>query len=312
MLSTVHESRCQQVLHSIPKQSAQLKVTYLGTSGWEISDGDIVILIDPYFSRLRRSDWDSTYIINSKVVKDTRKAFKRSDFIAPDSAAVNKHVKKVDYILVHHTHADHVLDVPYIAMKTGATIIGSESMANLMSACALSQKQMITVKGGEDYDFGNFSIKVIPSLHSPLMEKRYFDSNIIPKDIKLPLKLDDYVEGGSVAFLIRIGGYKILTSGSMNYIEKELQGLHPDIAIVGAAPSRKEIYDYAGRLMRVLNYPTIVLPTHWDDFNIPFEASQNKMLSQLQSFQQEIIKASPKTKVIIPQYFKPITIPLEK
>lgn len=58
----------------------------------------------------------------------------------------------------------------------------------------------------------------------------------------------------------------------MNYIEKELEGLHPDIAIVGANLSRKEIYDYEGRLMRVLNYPAIVFPTHWDDFNLPYTA----------------------------------------
>ncbi|WP_460764296.1 MBL fold metallo-hydrolase [Niabella terrae] len=117
------------------------------------------------------------------------------DFITPDTGIVNKYVKKVDYILVHHTHADHVLDVPYIALKTGANVLGNESTANLMVASGLPEKQIITVKGGEDYDFGTFSIKVIPSLHSPLMEKRYFDSRIIPKNTKIPLKLDDYVEG---------------------------------------------------------------------------------------------------------------------
>ncbi|GAB3016193.1 hypothetical protein GCM10027051_20540 [Niabella terrae] len=88
-----------------------------------------------------------------------------------------------------------MLDVPYIALKTGANVLGNESTANLMVASGLPEKQIITVKGGEDYDFGTFSIKVIPSLHSPLMEKRYFDSRIIPKNTKIPLKLDDYVEG---------------------------------------------------------------------------------------------------------------------
>ncbi|GAB3016189.1 hypothetical protein GCM10027051_20530 [Niabella terrae] len=95
----------------------------------------------------------------------------------------------------------------------------------------------------------------------------------------------------------------------MNYTERELQGLRPDVAIVGAAPSRKEIYDYAGRLMRVLNDPAIVIPTHWDDFNIPLEASQSERRQQLQSFEQEIINASPKTEVIIPQYFRPVILP---
>jgi len=107
-------------------------------------------------------------------------------------------------------------------------------------------------------------------------------------------------------FLIRFKGHEIFTSGSMKYIENELRGLHPDIAIVGAAPSRHEIYDYAGRLMRVLNYPSVVLPTHWDNFTIPYDAPEDEQLKQLESFKQEIIKASPKTKVIFPKYFQPI------
>jgi L-ascorbate metabolism protein UlaG (beta-lactamase superfamily) len=39
----------------------------------------------------------------------------------------DSHVKRADFILVTHTHYDHVLDVPYIATKTGATVIGTES-----------------------------------------------------------------------------------------------------------------------------------------------------------------------------------------
>jgi len=286
--------------------SSQLKIIYLGTAGWEITDDKTVILVDPYLSRLRRSFTDSTDSIMTQDTKDTRKAFGPDDFLESDTAVIDQHIKKADYILVHHSHRDHIMDVPYIALKTGATVIGTESTANLMVAYGVPEEQIITVKGGEDYDFETFSLKVMPGLHSPLFEKRYYDSRIIPKGIKPPLRHSDYVEGGSLNFLIRFKGHEIFTSGSMNYIERELQGLHPDIAIVGAAPSRHEIYDYAGRLMRVLNYPAVVLPTHWDNFTIPYDAPEDEQLKQLESFKQEIIKASPKTKVIIPKYFQPI------
>jgi hypothetical protein len=49
---------------------------------------------------------------------------------------------------------------------------------------------------------------------------------------------------------------------SMNYIEREIAGLHPDIALVGSGSSRKEIFDFTGRLMRALGCPAKVLPTH--------------------------------------------------
>jgi hypothetical protein len=60
--------------------------------------------------------------------------------------------------------------------------------------------------------------------------------------------------------------------------------------------------------MRALNYPPLVLPTHWDNFLQPYEASQQPALDALQSFIQEIAKALPKTRVVVPKYFEPITL----
>jgi L-ascorbate metabolism protein UlaG (beta-lactamase superfamily) len=277
--------------------SNYIRITYFGTAGWEITDGKTVILIDPYLSRLRRSDANKD---------DNRIVYGDSDFVALDTLTIDRHIKKADFILVHHSHRDHIMDVPYIAKKTGAIVIGHESTANTVRACGITDDHIITVKGGEDFDFGSFSLKVILSLHSPLDDKTYFDSRVFPKDKKPPLRPIDYVEGGSIAFLIRFRGYQILTSGSMNYIENELKGLKPDIAIVGANVSRKEIYDYAGRLMKVLGYPKIVLPTHWDDFTVPFEYPQTEKLEQLKSFIAEIKKSSPKTEVLLPKYFVPL------
>ena len=292
---------------SASQDSTQIIISYLGNAGWEITDGKIIILIDPYLSRLRRNY--SSNSIDSSFPGDNRRPLGENDIVEPDTAIINEHIKKADYILVHHSHRDHIMDVPYIALKTGAIVIGHESTANVMLAYGVSEEKIITVKGGEDYNFGNFSVKVIPSLHSPLYEKRYYDSRIFQKETKVPLRVKDFVEGGSLCFLLRFAGHEILTSGSMNYIEKELEGLHPDVAFVGALPSRNEIYDYEGRLMRVLNYPAIVFPTHWDNTNVPYEVPQDKELKQLDSFKEKIKKASPNTKIIVPEYFEPIKIP---
>jgi hypothetical protein len=112
-----------------------------------------------------------------------------------------------------------------------------------------------------------------------------------------------------LAYLIRINGHQILVFGGMNYIEREIEGLEPDVAVIGAGSSRKEIYDYTGRLMRALHSPALVLPTHWDNFLAPCSASQQTNLDALQSFVKEVVAASPKTKVIVPKYFEAIRVP---
>jgi hypothetical protein len=68
-------------------------------------------------------------------------------------------------------------------------------------------------------------------------------------------------EGGTLAYLIRFLNHQILAFGGNNYIEREIAGIEPDVVLVGASASRKEIYDYTGRLMRNLHHPAVVLPT---------------------------------------------------
>ena len=285
--------------------SAPVTLKYLGAAGWEISDGTTTILIDPYLSRINGPAPPGGH----SMPGDTRRAYGWSDIASPDVAAIDAHIKRADFLLITHTHYDHVLDVPYIALKTHAVVIGTESTENVMRAYSVPEEQLITVRGGEDYEFGAFSLKVIPSIHSPLDHKRYFSSATAPTGMKAPLTLEQiHPEGGTLAYLIRFDGHQILVFGGMNYIEREIVGLEPDVAVVGAGASRKEIYDYSGRLMRDLHYPALVFPTHWDNFLAPYSTSQQTNLDALQSFIQEIVAASPKTKVIVPKYFEAIPL----
>jgi L-ascorbate metabolism protein UlaG (beta-lactamase superfamily) len=264
-------------------------------------------LVDPYVSRINGPPPPGGS--GTATAGDTRPKVGWDDIATSDITAVDTRIARADYVLVTHTHYDHVLDVPQIALRKHATVIGTESTENVMRGYGVPDAQLITVRGGEDYDFGSFSVKVIPSLHSPLDHKHYFSSETAPANLKAPLTLHQiHPEGGTLAYLVRLDGHRILVFGGMNYIERELVGSQPDVALIGAAGSRKEIYDYTGRLMRVLGNPALVIPTHWDNFLLPYGASQQSAIDAVQQFVREVRSASPNTNVIVPKYFEPITL----
>lgn len=279
-----------------------LCLTYLGNAGWEIRDDRHVVLVDPYLSQFREPRASHP---NGPDTAD--------DIATPDERGIDAHVHAADYILITHAHLDHLLDAPYIASRTGANIIGSVSAINISRARHVPEQQLIAVKGGEDYQFDGLSLRVIPSLHTPLFGKHYgsltFAGTTLagqaPQDLKPPLRESAYVEGGTLAYLLRMDGHRILITGSMNFIERELQGLKPDVAIIGAGPSRKESYHYAERAMRALDGPPLVLPTHWDSWD---SKSLDDALRNVREFAAEIRAASPHSQVIVPEYFKPLTI----
>ena len=286
-----------------------IEISYLGNAGWQITDGKVVILIDPYLTEFKK--------------RASSEQMTEDDPIAtPDPESIDAHINKADYILITHGHEDHMLDAPYISKKTGAAIICTESAANIARAYGVGDEfrpehvdlaniktqPLIVVRGGEDFDFNGFSLAVIPSLHTALLDKRYNDgfwAGSTPHGLKAPLHESDYREGGTLIYLLRIAGHQIFIMGSMNYIERNVTGLRPDIAIIGAGVSRNQLYRYTDRLMRALDNPPVIFPTHWDDYGTK---PRPEALKQVDTFVAEVHAASPKSRVIVPEYFTPIEL----
>src|SRR5579864_1745395 len=81
----------------------KLKLSYLGTAGWEISDGQTVVLVDPYLTRLKSNTPN-----DPALASDPRPLVTHNDFVTSDQAVIDAHIKRADYILITHTHLDHV------------------------------------------------------------------------------------------------------------------------------------------------------------------------------------------------------------
>ena len=286
-------------------KKGEIRLTYLGNAGWEITDGTKVVLVDPFLTQFAR------WAPGSKSTDGPA----QNDPYVPDTALINAHVTKADYILITHGHPDHALDAGVISNTTGAVIIGHETAANLARAYDVPDARLITVIGGEDYDFDDFSLRVIPNIHSALDDKHYYNNTRgitgnAPRGLKAPLRRKEYVEGGNLAYLLRMGGHEVLIMGSMNYIEREMVGLRPDIALVGSNSQRLEVFQFTGRLMKALGNPAVVIPTHADAYGDPNPSPA--ALADRKKFQQEVAAASPKSRFISPTWFAPIVIPARR
>ncbi|MGI9476705.1 MAG: MBL fold metallo-hydrolase [Hyphomicrobiaceae bacterium] len=288
-------------------QRPPLSLTHFGAAGWSITDGNTTVLLDPYLSRIRFKGRKYGPHDATEVPGDARPVVNMNGAPTIDTATVDARVPRADYVLLSHSHFNHCMDVPYIARKTGAIVIGTESTASVAQNGGVPEEQTIVVKGGEDLEFPELSLKVIPSLHSPLSCKLYRDFGSIPLQHE-PLTLDEYVEGGTLAYLLRFAGREILLFGSMNYIEREMQGLRPDIAVIASAPPRLDIHDYTGRLLRAIGKPPLIIATHWDDQGLPFGACQDAALSHTTHFVDEVKSVDPSASVIVPLHFQTIEV----
>lgn len=266
---------------AVPRQPIAL--TYLGVAGWQLDAGAITVLADPYYSR---PDLDAPLV--------------------PDAAAITARApQRADLIVIGHSHVDHLLDAPAVAQATGAQIMGSVSTARVARASGVPDDHIITISGGEDYAFDGYSVRVMRSLHSALGDKHVAGGTEIPPDPKLPMGFADYAEGGAYAYLIRVAGHEVLFLSTANFIERELDGLRPDVAII-ATGLRQEIHDYTCRLMGALGNPPLVYTNHFDDWRgPPVDAPPDE---DLRAFIAEVARCSPSTKVVVPKHFDRMTV----
>ncbi|MEE4109471.1 MAG: MBL fold metallo-hydrolase [Halieaceae bacterium] len=279
-----------------------LEFLYFGAAGWRITDGETIVLVDPWPSRIKYGGGHPD---------DDRPAYARDDVAPTDTALVDRLIPEADYILVQHGHFDHLGDVPHIALKTGAKVIGTETVMMILRAYGVPDDQLYAVSGGEDYQFDGMSVRVVPGLHSALNDKHYHDSRRYDRNtsLKAPLRIEQFIEGGALSFLLRLGGRSVLTMGSMNFIQREFEGLAPDILLAGINGSRLGLYDYDRRLLEATDFPAVVLPTHWDNFRLPYGFSQQSNVERnLLPFIESARRIAPDSRVIMPVHLEAIRI----
>ena len=275
-----------------------VRVTYLGTNGYQFEFKGHALLVDPYFSRV---DLPSA-------------AF--GVRIQPDASRINEGLRrlapKADAILVTHGHFDHLLDVPVVMTITRAHLIASASSVDLAKRAGASSGD--AVKPGDVRRIGPWKIRVLSATHDRLLGKVPFDRSRsqagslagTPAKVGPPQRAADWICGEPLAFLVEANGQRIYVDSGGTPAQLP-PNERVDLAILGVAlpDSRDRLHAAIDRL-----HPRYILPSHQDDFFRPLDAEfQFGFLSDFPFVQRECARQN-RSRLILLDYFRPWTIPL--
>jgi L-ascorbate metabolism protein UlaG (beta-lactamase superfamily) len=242
-----------------------VRVRWLGTAGFAIEHDGAVLLVDPYLTRASLPRCVAGPLV-------------------PDALAIARHAPKADAIVAGHTHFDHVLDVPSIALSTGAMVFGSRSLATLCRASGVPESRVRDVEGGPGSqpivaEVGPFRLRFVPSAHSRFLLGRVpFPGDIADCD-DVPLRTERYRCGAVFAVEIGVAGRTIVHVGSAELLSSPFEAKEPDLVLLCTAGWTSSP-DLPERLARALS-PRAVLLSHWDDFFRPLERGA-RMLPAMQ------------------------------
>ena len=240
-----------------PKQliAPALYATWFGTTGVLLSDGDHAVMIDPFFTR-------PPGLISMLTNQP----------IEPNEALI-KHwldtagVKKLDAVLVSHSHFDHAMDAGVVAKLTGAPLLGSSSTAFIGLGNGLPVTQLRIVKAGQDMKYGPFTITFLRSKHAGATGGS--PTGDITAPLVPPARYLDYKQGGTFAILVQHPRGSVLLHGSAGSLDGELAGRKADVAFLGIV-IRGDMASYLHETVDAVG-ATRVIPTHWDDFTLPLD-----------------------------------------
>lgn len=213
-------------------------------------------------------------------------------------------IDRADWILVGHSHFDHLYGAERIARRTRATVVGSYETVRVLHAQGIPEDQLMAVAGGETVRLSaDVTVEVFPSQHSCVWSHRamvdshqvcigdlgvtYQEQQARMRELfgwlaTLGDEMLDHLrvsaqgargDGGALLYLLETAEGSLLyqdTSGCWTGI---LRDLRPDVAILAAAgrgnldgePVQGSLAQFLAREVELLR-PRRVILGHHDDW----------------------------------------------
>jgi L-ascorbate metabolism protein UlaG (beta-lactamase superfamily) len=223
---------------------------------------------------------------------------------APGPGVSASQIDECDWIVVGHSHFDHLFGAETIAANTQCRIIGSYETVRVLEASGVPLERMICVAGGERIALGNdVFVTAFPSQHSCVWSHGQMPraDEVCLGDLGLTwqeqmerlvglsehfLTLDASVQrhvlataqgargdGGTLVYLFETPDGTLLYQDTSGHWSGIMRGLRPDVAILAAAgrgnidgePVQGSLAEFVARQAQLLKPRRVVL-CHHDDW----------------------------------------------
>jgi L-ascorbate metabolism protein UlaG (beta-lactamase superfamily) len=240
-------------------------------------------------------------------------------------------VDRCDWIVVGHSHFDHLYGAERMARNTGARIVGSYETVRIMEQAGVPVDQMICVAGGETVALSDeVRVSAYPSQHSCVwsqgqmtqcdevclgdlgltwQEQRARFEKLLEhlaglepssREHLLRAQQGDRGDGGALVYVFDTPDGRVFYQDTSGHWSAILRDLGPDVAIVAAAgrgnidgePIQGSLAQFVAREVGLLQPRRVVL-SHHDNWLPGFSVD-----TDVRPIRDELARAAPGTELI--------------
>ncbi|MDH3905896.1 MAG: MBL fold metallo-hydrolase [Gammaproteobacteria bacterium] len=248
-----------QVVADAPE--AAVTATWLGVTTLLFDDGETQILIDGFISRpsLFESLTKRPVTYDAPMINYVMNEYQ---------------MRRLAAIIPAHSHYDHAMDAGAIANRSSASILGSETTANIARGAGVPEDQIVVAEAGSPYSFGDFTVTLVPSAHAPIgLRGEVPLAGTVDEPLALPAPITAWREGGSYSIVVSHPQGTTIVQGSAGYKLGALDDVQADVVMLGVGLLENLGRDYTEGYWQALvtsTGATRVFPVHFDDQTRPF------------------------------------------